>query len=80
MYAVRPRALLDFQAELFHQSAPFLFFPGDIGGIGLGRSRQRFRAFGHKPGLHVLGRKRGIQLFVSRAMIAGEVPAGAASP
>ena len=72
--------LLNFQTELFHQSAPLLFFPGDICGIGLGRSRQRVRAFGGKPGLHVLGGKRGIQLLVSRAMIAGGVPAGAANP
>src|SRR6188474_3145630 len=52
------------KTELFHQPAPLLFLPGYISGIGLGRSGQRFRAFGGKPGLHILGRKRGIQFLV----------------
>src|SRR5215471_2218214 len=52
------------QTELLHQPTPFLFISADIGGIGLGRSRQAFGAFCSKTALYIVAGKRRVEFLV----------------
>src|SRR5215216_2912485 len=62
--ASRNGRLLHFEAEFPHQCAPFGLLAVDLGGVVVGRARDRVGPFPAQPLLHVFGSERALELAV----------------